>query len=124
MLSKLLDFVIGREPVATATGIAAVVTAGLGVGAAFGLDITAEQIAAIGALTAALAGWLGRSAVTPVDTPADREVKRMLKDNARADAAEAELDRGEGGGIILAVLIGVGILVLLIVGFVTCGDAL
>jgi len=63
---RLIDWIIGREPVATATGVAAVITAGLGVAAAFGADITAEQIAAIGALAAALAGWAARPAVIPV----------------------------------------------------------
>lgn len=62
---RLIEWIIGREPVATATGIAAVVTAGLGVAAAFGLDISPEQIAAIGAFAAALAGLAARPAVTP-----------------------------------------------------------
>lgn len=74
---KLIDFILGREPVATATGIAAIVTAGLGVAAAFGLDITAEQIAAVGALAAAVAGWAARRVVSPVFSPAERQLERM-----------------------------------------------
>lgn len=74
---KILDFILGREPVATATGIAAVITAGLGLAATFGLDITETQIAAVGALAAALAGWAGRSVVKPVLSPAERQLERM-----------------------------------------------
>lgn len=66
MIGKLLDFIVGREPVASATGIAGVVTAALGVAAALGADLDPELVAAIGALVAALAGWLARKAVTPV----------------------------------------------------------
>lgn len=75
---RLIDWIIGREPVATATGIAAVVTAGLGVAAAFGLAITAEQIAAVGAFAAALAGLAGRAAVSPVKAAVKA---RELEDN-------------------------------------------
>lgn len=67
MISKLLDFVVGREPVAVATGLAAFVTALAGVLNAFDVvDLTAEQIAALGALVAALAGLFGRSQVSPL----------------------------------------------------------
>lgn len=70
LLTRLGDFIIGREPVATATGIATVVTAAAGLLTAFDiLDLSAEQIAAIGALAATLAGWLARRAVTPVAKP-------------------------------------------------------
>lgn len=68
-MTRLLDWIVGREPVATATGLAALVTAALGVAASFGVGITPEQIAAIGALAAALAGYLSRRAVSPVITP-------------------------------------------------------
>ena len=115
MLTRLADWIIGREPVATATGIAAVITAALGVAAAFGLDITAEQIAAIGALAAALAGWAGRRAVTPITSPADRQVRRLLDGTQRAETAQdGQL------GILVAILV---ILVLAMVGlFAICTD--
>lgn len=108
MLTKLLDFVIGREPVATATGIAAVITAALGVGAAFGLPVTAEQIGAIGALAAALAGWAGRRAVTPVRSPADRKLARLV-------------DRQGSAPIALIIVITIGLIVM--GGLTVCGDA-
>jgi hypothetical protein len=76
---KILDWVLGKEPVATATGIAAVVTAALGVAATFGLGVTPEQIAAIGALAAALAGWAARPHVTPILSPAERQVRRSIE---------------------------------------------
>lgn len=66
MLGKLVDFIAGREPVASATGLAGVVTATLGVVAAIGVDLDPELVAAIGVLVTALAGWLARKAVTPV----------------------------------------------------------
>ena len=66
MLGKLVDFIAGREPVAAGAGIAAVVTAALGVAAAFGAPVTETQIAAVGALAAAVAGWAARRVVTPV----------------------------------------------------------
>lgn len=109
MLTRVLDFVVGREPVATATGIAAVVTAALGVGAAFGLDLTAEQIAAIGAFIAAMAGWLARRAVTPT---------RKLSQPADTLAG------GAVGSIPLALIILVGLAVALMAGLAVCGDAL
>ena len=113
MLTRLLDWVAGKEPVASATGIAAVVTAGLGVGAAFGLDITAEQIAAIGALAAALAGWAARRQVTPVEAPEARRAARTLK----------TLDP-ETGSVPLALLILVALGVVLLAGLGVCTDAL
>ncbi len=51
----------GREPVL----ILAVVQAVLGLIAAFGLDLTAEQVAAVMAVTAALLGFVARSRVSP-----------------------------------------------------------
>lgn len=104
MINKLLDFVVGREPVAAATGLAAVVTAAAGVLTAFNVvTLTAEQIAALGALAAAVAGWAGRSAVTPVHVP-------------KAPP--------EHGGIPLAMIIGLLVIFVIIGGlFATC-DAL
>jgi hypothetical protein len=102
MLGKVLDWIVGREPVATATGLAAVVTAALGVGAAFGLDVTAEQIGAVGALAAALAGWLGRSAVTPVAKRGPLPVE--VVEDRRADEASRILDGHEHGGLAVGLI--------------------
>lgn len=66
MLGRIIDFVVGREPVASATGIAGVISAVFGVIAALGADIDPELVAAVGALAAAVAGWLARKAVSPV----------------------------------------------------------
>lgn len=96
---KLIDWITGREPVATATGIAAVVTAGLGVAAAFGADITAEQIAAIGAFVAALAGWAARKAVSPVRHTVER----------RGEAGSVPLAAIIFFAVILAILAGIGV---------------
>lgn len=115
---RILDWIIGREPVATATGIAAIVTAGLGVAAAFGVDITAEQIAAIGAMAAALAGWLGRRAVSPVTTPAERQVTRSLRQMGGIDTP------ADDGSVPLALIILIGLAVLLLLGLGVCTDAL
>lgn len=103
MLGRLLNWVVGREPVATATGLAALVTAALGVAASFGADITPEQIAALGALAAALAGYLGRRAVTPVLTTKQPQ---------------------EAGGVPLAALLAVLVVVLILAGIATSCDAL
>lgn len=65
MLGKLLDFVIGREPVQTA----AVVTAVVGLAVAFGLNLSEEQTAAISGAVAVILGWVARAAVTPVRHP-------------------------------------------------------
>lgn len=62
MIGKLLNFVVGKEPVA----VSAAVTAVVGLAVAFGLDLTGEQTAAITAAVVAVLGLLGRSAVTPV----------------------------------------------------------
>ena len=103
-MHRLLNFVVGREPVATATGVAAVVTALAGVLTAFDvLELSAEQIAAVGALAAALAGWLGRSAVSPV-RPSPAHPQR--------------------GSVPLALIILVLLGVVLLAGLATCGDAL
>ena len=60
MLDRLVSFLVDREPVASATGLAGVVTAALGVVSALGVDLDAELVAAIGVLVTALAGWLAR----------------------------------------------------------------
>ena len=49
------------EPVMTL----ALVQAGVLLAVGFGLQLSSEQIALIGAFTAALLGWLARSRVTP-----------------------------------------------------------
>ena len=70
MIGKLLGWVVGREPVATATGLAGGVAALLGMLAAY--DVyrpTPEQAAAIVTLTTWAAGWLARKAVSPVHRP-------------------------------------------------------
>lgn len=119
MLTRILDWAVGREPVATATGIAAVITAALGVGAAFGLAITASQIAALGALAAALAGWLGRSKVRPVETVAERQLGRL-----GLDVESAASDDQLRGSIPLAlILLLVGLALALAFIFTSC-DAL
>lgn len=100
---KILDWVLGREPVAAATGIAAVVTALAGLLTAFDVvALSAEQIAAVGALTAAVAGWAARGAVTPVAGPTERQ------------------DRGS---IPLALIILVALAVVLLAGLAVCTDA-
>jgi hypothetical protein len=102
-MNRLLDFIIGREPVATATGIAGGVAALLGTLMAFDvLELDAEQMAAIGALVAWLAGWAARKAVTPVAHP----------------------NLNQRGSIPLALIILVGLAVVLVAGMATCGDAL
>jgi hypothetical protein len=124
VITRLLDFIAGREPVATATGIAAVVTAGLGLGAVFGLPVTAEQIAAIGALAAALAGWAARSAVTPVTSPGERKVARALKQPAAGDTVADDTRLPDDGGVPLALIILVVVGVLVVGGFFASCDAL
>lgn len=103
MLSKLAGWIVGEEPVATATGLAALVSAALGVAAAFGVGITPEQIAAVAALAAALAGYLSRRAVTPVITPKGPR---------------------EAGGVPLAALLLVVVVVLVLGGIASSCDAL
>lgn len=124
MLTKLLDFVVGREPVATATGLAGLVTAVLGLAATFGADITAEQIAAVGALAAALAGWLARKAVSPVHPSYGDLPKKESPFDIGVLDAETELGRNdpERGGIILFVLLGLGALVVMGLAFDACFD--
>ena len=108
---KIVDWILGREPVATTTGLAAVVTAALGLAATFGLDITPEQIAAVGALCAALAGWAARRVVSPVMTPEERQVDRQLRNTPTADGQL---------GILVAIAV---VLILAMVGlFAICGN--
>jgi hypothetical protein len=114
MLTKLLDWVVGKEPVATGTGLAALVTAALGVAAAFGLSITTAQIAAIGALAAAAAGLFARRQVTPVTTPALR----------RIDRESPPPPPDPRGSVPLALVILVALGVALMAGMAFCGDAL
>lgn len=126
MLSRLLDFVIGREPVATATGIAAVITALAGALTAFDIiELSGEQIAALGALAAAVAGWLGRKAVTPVTDPAARAVARRLSDtqSTHTVAGDSRI-RGEDGGVPLALIIMLVVGILVLAGFFGACDAL
>lgn len=67
MIGRLADFVVGREPVAAATGLAGGVAAVVGVLQAFDvLHLTPEQLAALAALVTWMAGWVARRAVTPV----------------------------------------------------------
>lgn len=54
-----------REPVLTL----AVVQATIGLATAFGADLTAEQVGAIMALSAAVLGWVARERVTPMAAP-------------------------------------------------------
>jgi hypothetical protein len=103
MIGRLLDFVIGREPVASATGLAGVVTAALGLVAALGADIDPEVVAAIGVLVTALAGWLARKAVTPLPYDPPR--------------GEVSI-RGEQGLAPIWVLAGLALLIAAV--FVTC----
>lgn len=122
-MTRLLHWIVGREPVATATGMAAIVTAALGVGAAFGLNITAEQIAAIGALAAAIAGWAGRSAVTPVVSITqsrpdhDSHLEDVMSDIDRYDDSQR-------GAIPLALLILLIVAVIFVGGLFASCDAL
>lgn len=103
MIDKLLNWVVGREPLAAATGLAGGVAALLGVLAAFDVySPTPEQVAAIGALATWVAGYLARRAVTPI----------------------AKLSPGEQGSVPLAVLILVALAVLMVIGLAVCTDAL
>lgn len=43
-----------------------VIQAAIGLGTAFGLDLSAEQIGAVMALSAAALGWAARERVTPM----------------------------------------------------------
>jgi hypothetical protein len=119
---RLLDWIIGREPVATATGAAAVVTAGLGVAAAFGLPITETQIAALGAFAAAVAGLLARAAVTPVNEPAARRALRHLNVSQPPGDTVAGDSRLEGS-VPLAAILFFGLILVIIAGVAFTCDA-
>lgn len=140
-MTRLLDWIIGREPVATVTGLAGGVTALLGLLAAFEVwRPTVEQTAAIGAFVAWVAGWIARRAVTPVTTPVQRQYARMrqrVAEDVRADRAMEELDTvaddsrihtddrasDETGGIAAGLMIGFAIVFLLIFAFcLSLGD--
>ena len=62
MLTRVLSFVVGREPVAVGAVVAALLTLAV----AFGADLTGEQTAAISGVAVALVGFLARSVVTPI----------------------------------------------------------
>jgi hypothetical protein len=124
---KLLDWILGREPVVTATGIAAVVTATLGALTAFDvLDISVEQVAAVGALVAVLAGWAGRSAVTPLASPQERKTQRIMSrlDPGPVDTVADDSRLPDEGGIPLALIILLVVGVLIVGGVVASCDAL
>jgi hypothetical protein len=112
---RLLDWIIGREPVATATGVAAVITAGLGVAAAFGAPITETQIAALGALAAALAGWAARPVVTPT---------RKLRTPPTDPLDTVEGDSRMSGSVPLAALIFFAVIIAILGGIAVSCDAL
>jgi hypothetical protein len=107
MLTRLTDFILGREPVVAATGLAGVVTAAFGLLHAFDvLRLTPEQVAAVGAFLAVVAGWAARKVVSPVVGQTERQVKRLKQELA-----------DEAGGF----LTGLAVLVVLVVfGFVAC----
>ena len=99
MIGRVLEFVIGREPVAAG----AIVTALVGLAVAFGADLTEEQVAGISALAVALVGWLARKAVTPLGYHPTR--------------GEVGI-RGEQGLAPIWILVGVALLIAAV--FVTC----
>lgn len=115
MIDKLLDWVVGREPVATATGLAGGVAALYALLEAFDvLTLTPKQVAAVGALAAWVAGWIARRAVTPVTTPAERKVNRLLGPTENVS---------DGGVVLFVVLIGLAVVVAAGLFFGAC-DAL
>ncbi len=141
MLTKTLDWILGREPVATATGLAGIVTATFGLLYAFDvLRLSPEQVAAVGTFLAVVAGWAARQAVSPVATPVERRYERMkekvaeevkseqgldtVADDSRIDDAERQLGRGEAGGVFVALAIAAACVIVLVGGFALCGDAL
>lgn len=122
MITRIVDWIAGREPVASATGIAGVITAILGVVAALGVDLSPELIAAIGTLAAAIAGWLARKAVTPIASPADRQLQRLVAQGPPPPPAPG--DSADDGGVPLALIILIAVGVLVIGGFFASCDAL
>lgn len=117
-MGRLLEFIVGREPVASATGIAGVVIAALGVLSAAGADLDPELVAAVGTLAAALAGWLARKAVTPVYTA----ISPPPPPGDPYDTVEG--DSRLRGSIPLALIILIGMAVVLMAGLAVCSDAL
>lgn len=128
MLTKLTDWILGREPVLASTGVAAVVTALAGVLTAFNvIDLTAEQIAALGALVAALAGFAARPVVSPVASPAERQVTRMrqrVAEEAKTDTVADDTRLPDEGGIPLAMIILLVVVFLFLAGLFASCDAL
>lgn len=61
MIGHLIDFVLNRQPVQAATGIAGVLIAALGLAHEFDVleTITVGQVTALGTFLTVLAGWLG-----------------------------------------------------------------
>lgn len=112
MIHRLLQFIATREPVAATTGLAAVIIATLGVAAAFGANITETQIAAIGTLAAAIAGWLGRSAVTPI------------LGNRTEIGTWTEQPSDPRGSIPVAMIIVLGLVLFIIAGIAVSCDAM
>jgi hypothetical protein len=122
VIGKLVDFVVGREPVATATGIAGGVAAAIGVAAAFDLwRPTAEQTAAVVALVTWIAGYMARRRVSPAPV-AERPDPRPIDPY---DTVEGDSRIGpDAGGVPLAVILLVlGIFAVLAISFASC-DAL
>lgn len=99
MIGRLVEFVVGREPVAAG----AVVTALVSLAVAFGADLTEEQVAGISAVVVAVVGWLARKAVTPLGYHPGR--------------GEVGI-RGEQGLAPIWVLVGLALLIAAV--FVTC----
>lgn len=64
---NFLNALIQREPVMTM----AVVQTGLALAMSFGFSLTAQQVGAIMAFTAAVLGWIVRQKVSPVVPPKD-----------------------------------------------------
>lgn len=115
MLNRVFDWIIGRQPVQTATGLAALITAGFGLAKAFGVldSITPEQVAAIAAFVTVTAGWLGHRAVSPVTGQTERQINRLKKELAAED-----------GGIFAAICIGFAVVFLILFAFcVTVGNS-
>lgn len=76
---SIWSFIRDREPAM----IAALVQAGLALAVAFGLDLSAEQIAALVAVSAAVFGLLTRQVVTPtakVPVPVVPPLERVIGD--------------------------------------------
>lgn len=102
MLDRLLSWIVDREPVASATGLAGVITAAFGVVAALGVDMDPELVAAVGVLVTALAGWLARKrAWSPLSV--EREIS--LANHPSAPANGPQKATGEAGFAPILVLV-------------------